>query len=129
MVHLRTFFQAVVLSVSMLCVTGYAAAESVDLTPAEIQTLLTGNTAVGTWQGQPYRQYFREDGDTIYAPKGQRSTLGKWRIGATFETWWESDGWTSWGVARDGHRLTWTGNGITPQAFEMVPGPQLLWPE
>jgi len=39
-----------------------AAAQSVKLRPAEITALLQGNTAVGLWDGVPYRQYGRRAG-------------------------------------------------------------------
>lgn len=129
MVGLSKISRALVALGALLWLVSPAAADPIDLTRTEIRTLLNDNTAIGTWQGQPYRQYFRADGDTIYAAKGQRSTLGKWRTGATFETWWDGDGWKSWGVARDGDTLLWTGNGITPEAFLIVPGAQLLWPK
>jgi len=47
-----------------------AAAQSVKLRPAEITALLQGNTAVGLWDGVPYRQYFGADGVTIFAQPG-----------------------------------------------------------
>ena len=57
-----------------------AAAQSVKLQAHEITALLSGNTAVGRWQGNQYRQFFGADGQTIFAQEGTRSTLGQWRL-------------------------------------------------
>ena len=43
-----------------------AQAQSVKLKAHEIDTLLSGNTAVGKWDGTAYRQFFDADGTTIY---------------------------------------------------------------
>jgi hypothetical protein len=57
-----------------------AAAQSVKLNEAEITILLSGNTAVGDWEGVPYRQYFDPDGTTIFAQENTRSSRGDWRV-------------------------------------------------
>ena len=106
------------------------AAQEAGLTAAEIEAMLRGNTAVGVWAGTPYRQWFAEDGDTIYAPKGQRSTRGKWRVNAEadlYESWWSGDLWEAYGVVRDGDVLYWTDPAGERHAFEMVEGQQLVW--
>jgi hypothetical protein len=59
-----------------------AMAQSVKLTADQIVELLSGNTAVGTWEGAQYRQYFASDGSTIYAQPQARSILGQWRVDA-----------------------------------------------
>ena len=67
------------------------AAQSVKLQTLEITALLLGNTAVGTWAGANYRQYFDPDGTTIYAVDGSRSTLGEWRVqDGTYESLWQN---------------------------------------
>ena len=78
------------------------------LSAQEIQNLLSGKTAIGQWDGKNYRQYFREDGITIYAQQGSRSSRGKWRVDTTENTYqslWEVGGWTSYPVASDGETL------------------------
>ncbi len=112
-----------------------AAAEDRTLTAEEIVDLLTGNTAVGTWIDHEYRQYFDKHGQTIYAQRGQRSSLGKWRVNRKhnhYESWWER---VDWGagfsiVQRDGVYYWVSSTGTTdPQAFEILEGSQLLFPE
>ena len=99
------------------------------LTAREIDTLLSGKTAIGVWAGSEYRQYFNPDGSTIYAQYGSRSALGKWRVDAStnqYESWWETSGWESWGVTQENGTYYWTGNG-EKFAFEIVNGQQLIW--
>lgn len=108
-----------------------ALADERRLTATEIIELLQGNTAIGHWIDHSYRQYFAEDGSTIYQQEGTRSTLGAWRVNETtdhYESWWKRDGWGGGYsiVIKDGvyywvnERLK-----ITPQAFEVVSGQQL----
>ena len=124
----RAGFAALVL----LAAAPLAPADEVRLTATEIGDLLRGRTAIGTWQGTPYRQYFYADGTTIFAPKGQRSTRGEWRIDPArdvYESWWEGPGWEAWSVIRREGSLYWTGSGIEPEPFVMVDGQDLVWPE
>ena len=88
------------------------------LSAQEIQNLLSGKTAIGQWDGKNYRQYFREDGITIYAQQGSRSSRGKWRVDTTENTYqslWEVGGWTSYPVASDGETLYWLSSALPPQ--------------
>ena len=106
-------------------------ADEVRLTATEIADLLRGHTAIGAWQGTPYRQYFYADGTTIYAPKGQRSIRGEWRIDPArdvYEIWWEGSGWETWGVVRREGSLYWVGPGVDGQPFTMIEGQDLVWP-
>ncbi|MEM7059195.1 MAG: hypothetical protein AAF557_16540 [Pseudomonadota bacterium] len=122
--------QAVFL-LGILAATPLAFAQDVPLTATEIAELLRGRTAIGTWQGTPYRQFFDPDGSTIYAPRTGRSTLGKWRVDASrdlYESWWEGSGWEAWGVIRRDGNLYWTGPGIEAEPFRMMDGQQLVWP-
>ena len=59
---------------------GAVSAQSVKLTGDEIRALLTGNTAIGRWEGTKYRQFFGADGVTIFAQEGARSARGEWRV-------------------------------------------------
>ena len=99
------------------------------LSAQEIQNLLSGKTAIGQWDGKNYRQYFREDGITIYAQQGSRSSRGKWRVDTTENTYqslWEVGGWTSYPVASDGQTLYWLSSALPPQSFKLVEGEQLV---
>ncbi len=99
---------------------------------SEIQKLLSGKTAIGQWDGKNYRQYFREDGITIYAQEGSRSSRGKWRVNSTENTYqslWEVGGWTSYPVAHDGETLYWVSSSLPPQSFKLVEGEQLVAPD
>lgn len=100
------------------------------LSAAEITQLLSGNTAVGRWIDHNYRQYFSDDGSTIYAQENARSSVGRWRVNSStnqYESWWERSGWGS------GYEITlkegvyyWVSSGAgEPQSFAIVPGQQL----
>ena len=52
----------------LILIVPAAHAEPVPLSAGEIKALLSGNTCIGTWRGDPYKQYFAADGSTIYAP-------------------------------------------------------------
>ena len=67
----------VYLMVSVVLFANAAGADPVPLTAGEIEILLAGNTALGDWQGDTYRQYFATDGATIYAVEGRRSARGR----------------------------------------------------
>lgn len=110
------------------------AGEAIPITGDAITALLAGNTAIGVWNGDDYRQYFDPSGTTYYAPKGQRSTRGKWRVsedGQAYESWWNGaeDNWETWWLAREDDRLVWIGHEGQTYPFEIVAGQQLVWPE
>ena len=44
-----------------------AAAGDKTLNASQIQELISGNTAIGRWVDHHYRQYFDQNGTTIYA--------------------------------------------------------------
>lgn len=81
-------------------IAGAVNAQSLKLDEREIKALLTGNTAVGVWDGVNYRQYFDADGSTIYAQEGARSTLGQWRVqDGEYQSIWPRDAdWEGWFV-------------------------------
>lgn len=123
----------------LLLVTGLVHSDEKTLTAAEITELLTGNTAIGTWptwkSSHRYRQYFGEDGSTIYAQQNERSSLGRWRVNSRlnhYESWWEQSDWGAGFsiISKEGvyYWVSSTGS-IEPQAFEVLRGQQLLWPE
>jgi len=109
-----------------------ASAEEIKLKASEIKELLTGNTALGTWNGTAYRQFFHKDGSTIYATKNNRSSLGQWGVNYTSDTYeslWNEARWDSYDVLRNGHELHWRDGDLRRYAFQILPGQQLLWPE
>ncbi|MEM9584649.1 MAG: hypothetical protein AAGA08_16180 [Pseudomonadota bacterium] len=123
---LRRIFIAVMLA----SFAGPAAAQSVKLKAHEIEALLTGNTAVGKWEGQSYRQYFASDGSTIYAQKGARSTLGQWRVDVErdeYQSIWPRDAdWEGWFVMEWAGDYFWVSKATPPTPFTVLEGEQLV---
>ncbi len=120
-----------VLTVSAVLFATVAGADPVPMTASEIETLLGGNTALGDWQGDTYRQYFATDGATIYAVEGRRSSRGRWRVvdgTRAYESWWPGSGWDAYEVLRDGDALIWMDGAGVRFGFEVVEGQQLLFP-
>jgi hypothetical protein len=105
-----------------------ATAQSVKLQNHEITALLSGNTAVGTWDGVNYRQYFDPDGTTIYAAEGLRSTSGEWRVqNDTYESIWQNDAeWEGWFVMEFGGDFYWVSKTTPPTLFTLLSGEQLV---
>lgn len=107
-----------------------AHAQAVKLKAHEIDALLSGNTAVGKWEGSAYRQYFSPDGTTIYAQTGARSTLGEWRINASkdeYQSIWPRDAeWEGWFVMEWDGTFYWVSKKTPPTPFELVEGQQLV---
>jgi len=99
-------------------------AQSVKLTAAEISTLLTGNTAVGVWEGAKYRQFFNEDGSTIYAKEGGRFLLGEWQIDVSrdeYQSIWAGDvEWEGWYVMEYLGTYFWVSKRTPPTPFKML---------
>lgn len=123
---MRRLFLAACVAVAALP----AAAQSVKLTAAEITDLLAGNTAVGTWQGAKYRQYFDADGSTIYAQDGSRSALGQWRVDGErdeYQSIWARDTqWEGWYVMEYAGAYYWVSKSTPPTPFKVVEGQALL---
>ena len=86
---------------------------------------------MGVWAGTSYRQWFSADGTTIYAPRGQRSTVGKWRIATdgAYESWWSGELWERYEVANVEGTLVWRDEKSQDHPFEMLDGQQLVWPD
>ncbi len=90
--------RGIMMIVGVFLTASAALADQVPVTADEIRKMLTGNTIQGTRYGDEYRQYFYEDGKTIYAPRNSKSAVGKWRVNEaenTYESWWERTGWES----------------------------------
>ncbi|WP_438955448.1 hypothetical protein [Cognatiyoonia sp.] len=116
------------LAAFLTLMAGAATAQSVKLQPHEIEALLSGNTAVGVWEGQNYRQFFNPDGTTIYAQEGVRSTVGQWRIeGDEYQSIWPHDAeWEGWFVMEYGGDFFWVSKTTPPTHFEVLEGEQLV---
>lgn len=107
---------------------GAAEAQSVKLRGDEIGILLTGNTAIGLWDGAAYRQYFDADGTTIYAQEGARSARGEWRVqDEEYQSLWPGDAdWEGWFVMEYAGQWFWVSKSTPPTPFEVVEGQQLV---
>lgn len=115
---------------TLACLATPALAQSVKLQAHEIKILLSGNTAVGKWEGAKYRQYFATDGSTIYAQENTRSTLGQWRIDAEkdeYQSIWPRDAeWEGWYVMEYAGAYYWVSKKTPPTPFKVVQGEQLV---
>lgn len=107
---------------------GAAEAQSVKLSGDEIDVLLSGNTAVGVWEGTRYRQYFAPDGTTIFAQPEARSTRGEWRIvDEEYQSIWPGDAdWKGWFVMEYAGQWFWVSKTTPPTPFEVLDGEQLV---
>lgn len=104
-----------------------ALAQDTLLTANEIETLLAGNTASGSWDGAAYKSFFGEDGVTIYAPRGGAPMRGKWRVNRsenTYESWWDHTGWSTYQVLRTDTGYAWV-YGSKVQPFSVQAGEHL----
>lgn len=107
-----------------------AQAQSVKLRAAEIEILLSGNTAVGLWDGVPCRQFFDPDGSTIFAQPNARSARGSWRVDAgldEYQSIWPNDEtWEGWYVMEYGGAWFWVSKTTPPTSFQVLDGEQLI---
>lgn len=97
-----------------------------NMTPEEFQEILSGNTMIGEWAGTPYRQYFSENGTTIYLSNGSQSE-GTWRIaddGKYCSVWPPSSAEACYTVTRKGEELIWY-SGSNRYLAVVVKGDQL----
>lgn len=102
-------------------------AEDAKMSADEIEHLLTGNTAEGTWDGTAYKSYFAPDGTTIYVPTNADPMDGKWRINAEsgqYESFFAAVGWTGYTVLRTDTGFAWMHDG-TAYPFSVVEGRDL----
>ena len=123
---MKTLAYTVLLSLT----SALAQAEPIQLSAAEIDTLLRGNTAIGQWGRDNYRQHFSDSGSTIYAVEGRRSSRGLWRVNSgtnAYESWWERSGWSAYDVLREDGQLYWLESTGDLYEFVVVEGQQLLF--
>lgn len=109
---------------------GAVDAQSVKLRGNEIDILLSGNTAVGLWDGAPYRQFFDPDGSTIFAQPDARSARGEWRVeGDEYQSRWPGETeWKGWLVMEYAGDWYWVSKATPPTPFKIVDGEQLVSP-
>jgi len=118
--------------IAVLLMLGASAshAQSVKLADHEISALLSGNTALGIWQGVQYRQYFAEDGTSIFAQEGTKSALGRWRVDTTadeFQSIWARDTiWEGWYIMVYAGAFFWVSKSTPPTLFKVVEGQNLV---
>jgi hypothetical protein len=115
---------------TLLALATPASAQSVKLQAHEIEALLSGNTAIGTWAGENYRQYFDPDGSTIYAQEGARSARGDWRIDEArdeYQSIWPRDPeWEGWFIMEYAGDFFWVSKSTPPTPFKIIDGEQLV---
>ncbi len=98
---------------------------------AEIEAALRGNTIIGNWVGEDYRQFFDASGFTTYRPvQSGVESVGEWRVNddtGLYESLWNDRlPWDEYQVHRDGDDWFWTGGGVERSPFTIVPGEQLV---
>lgn len=106
--------------------SGNHAAGTVQVTAAQIEKLLSGNTIRGTWGGTGYTQYYGEGGFTVYIPDGGPPSRGKWRVKEDtdqYDSWWENTGWTPYTVVMTNNGYAWV-NKDSLEHFEVLEGKQ-----
>ncbi|MCY4179739.1 MAG: hypothetical protein OXC60_16380 [Litoreibacter sp.] len=123
--------KTILAAISMLFLVPNALwAQAVKLQGHEIHALLDGNTAIGRWEGEAYRQFFGPDGVTIYAQEGARSARGEWRIDEAaqeYQSIWPGDqDWEGWFVMEYGGTFYWVSKTTPPTPFRMLEGQQLV---
>ncbi|MFT5064636.1 MAG: hypothetical protein ACJAXK_000743 [Yoonia sp.] len=123
MIIRRTIFAGLLVALAMP-----VAAQSVKLLDKEITVLLSGNTAVGTWEGADYRQYFDPDGTTIYAEQGSMPEYGEWRVqdDSYGSIWPDDDDWESWFIMEFAGGFFWVSKTTSPTPFTIVDGDQIV---
>ena len=98
--------------------------------PEEFETVLSANSIVRVWVGAQYRQYFDSSASTTHVERGQRATLGSWRIDSNARycsVWRPSSAEVCYRVERDQQKLLWyTGTGETYLSV-VVPVQHLDW--
>jgi hypothetical protein len=114
----RTFVAAAATAVAATLMMGFQPlaleAQETNMSVAELEQLLTGNTAEGIWDGVPYKSYFGPNGTTIYDPQNGDALIGRWRVDPVtghFESFWDAIGWTSYAVVRTDSGYAWGRNG------------------
>lgn len=97
----------------------------VEVSAADIEAALSGNTITGTWLGEPYTQFYDPEGVTTYLPESGRESQGLWRVNTEtgqYESLWGGETWDTYDVLRDGDQWFWSGQGVELQPFTISQG-------
>ncbi|MEL6121069.1 MAG: hypothetical protein AAFR49_15505 [Pseudomonadota bacterium] len=125
----RAILAGVAMLPALAFADGMSDPKTVQLTAGQIDELLRGNTIRGTWNGDPYTQFFDANGQTIYFPEGGRPDPGKWRVNGDtdqYESWWERTNWTGYTIMMTNDGFAWVSRGEL-QPFEVFEGKQVTW--
>lgn len=113
-----------------LAVPALAQPVAVQLDAEDVIALLTGNTAVGEWGGEPYRQYFGTDGVTLFAQPDARTARGEWRVDPENDEyqsiWPDETEWEGLIVMIWMEEYYWLNRETPPTPFEVIEGEQLV---
>ena len=129
-VNRRTAATAQLVVILLVGLAVLPAAVAADMTGAEIEAALAGNTTDGVWGEAltPYRQYFGVDGGTTYVEHGGPPSEGRWWTtgDAYCSTWGPISTPSCYQVRREGETLPWVvpGSGKTYPST-VLPGRQL----
>ena len=119
-----------ILALPLLIAGVAAAAEERRLNAAEIEAMLSGNTAISTGGDPSYRQYFDPSGATTYVQEGREPSPGRWQADAAKDhycSYWEPTGWDCYEVYSEGpDSVIWVvPGGSTRYPARVVEGNQL----
>ncbi len=123
---------AAIAQLAILLFVGLAAVPAVaaEMTGAEIEEALAGNTTDGVWgeASTPYRQYFGANGGTTFVERGRPPSEGRWWTtgDAYCSTWGPISTPSCYQVRREGETLLWVvpGSGKTYPST-VLPGRRL----
>ncbi len=96
---------AVIATVFAMAAIAPVSAGERQLSAAEIEAALAGNTVDGNWKGTPFKQFFAKNGTTTYAAEGSAPSPGKWRADPAknqYCSWWQGTGWDCYDIFSDG---------------------------
>ncbi len=123
----RRIFTAITAALLLGAFGGMSIAQGTALSASEVESLLTGNTAEGQWDGKSYRSFFGSDGVTIYAPSKGDILTGKWRVDpetGEYDSFWNTIGWTAYTVLRTDEGFAWQ-RGDKSYPFSLLQGRRL----
>jgi len=101
---IKKLFAVTVIVFALGAIAPVSAAER-QLSAAEIEAALAGNTVDGNWKGTAFKQYFAKNGETIYVAEGSAPSPGKWRADPAsnqYCSWWQGTGWDCYDIFSTG---------------------------
>ena len=127
--NVKQFVLWIALILGLCTGSAIAQGQAEKLSGEQIRAVLTGNTALGRWDGVPYRRFFGPDGVTVWAQKDAQPVERTWRVDdRTQEYQSQRSGdldWEGWFVMDYGRTLYWVSHSTPPTPFHVVPGKQL----